>query len=86
MIDVAKYSIGRLRPNFRSVCKPIVDCTTNNTNKYHLDYECEEKDEFLLKESRLSFYSGHAAFSFYIAWYISVNFFLLFKMHFFIGF
>ncbi|CAG0918078.1 unnamed protein product [Notodromas monacha] len=64
--DVAKYSIGRLRPHFLSICQPDFDCSkTDDPFKYIEDYKCQGKDAFRIRESRLSFLSGHASFSFY---------------------
>lgn len=78
MVDVAKYSIGRLRPNFMDTCRPTVgylNCTINQNYIEH--FECTKGTPNEIKESRLSFYSGHSAFSFYATWYTSVSFFIL---------
>uniref|UniRef100_A0A8R1U448 AcidPPc domain-containing protein n=1 Tax=Onchocerca volvulus TaxID=6282 RepID=A0A8R1U448_ONCVO len=40
-----------------------------NSHEYITDFECTGTDRYLIHESMLSFYSGHAAFSFYAAWY-----------------
>ena len=75
--EIAKYTIGRLRPHFLTVCGPQL---TPQLCKDEFGYEkfvtepedviCENikngnytKRE--LHEARLSFLSGHAAFSFY---------------------
>ncbi|KAG5286280.1 hypothetical protein AALO_G00013090 [Alosa alosa] len=58
LTDLAKFTIGRPRPNFLAVCAPIsctgyvlnINCTGNNRN---------------VTESRLSFYSGHSSFGMY---------------------
>ncbi|TRY81664.1 hypothetical protein DNTS_025988 [Danionella cerebrum] len=58
LTDMAKYTIGRLRPNFLAVCAPEacvgymlqINCTGNPRN---------------VTESRLSFYSGHSSFGMY---------------------
>ncbi|XP_030629766.1 phospholipid phosphatase 2 isoform X2 [Chanos chanos] len=58
LTEMAKFTIGRPRPNFMDVCKPIVckgymtelNCTGNIRN---------------VTESRLSFYSGHSSFGMY---------------------
>ncbi|KAL1021982.1 hypothetical protein UPYG_G00020720 [Umbra pygmaea] len=58
LTDLAKFTIGRPRPNFLSVCNPVVcsgymqqiNCTGNLRN---------------VTESRLSFYSGHSSFGMY---------------------
>ncbi|KAM8887388.1 phospholipid phosphatase 1-like [Spinachia spinachia] len=64
LTDVAKYSIGRLRPNFLAVCKPAwngIDCKAGG---YIENFTCTG-DKFLVDEARLSFYSGHSSFSMY---------------------
>ncbi|XP_010884674.2 phospholipid phosphatase 2 [Esox lucius] len=58
LTDLAKFTIGRPRPNFLTVCNPTVcsgymvqlNCTGNPRN---------------VTESRLSFYSGHSSFGMY---------------------
>ncbi|KAK7865090.1 hypothetical protein R5R35_014626 [Gryllus longicercus] len=65
--DIAKYSIGRLRPHFFDVCDPMINCTDPyNRYRYIIDFECRKThDKHLLKEMRLSFPSGHSSFSAY---------------------
>lgn len=64
--DVAKYSIGRLRPHFFDVCDPMIDCTNSSNHfRYILNFKCRNTDANLLKEMRLSFPSGHSSFSAY---------------------
>jgi phosphatidate phosphatase len=70
--DIGKYTIGRLRPHFLSVCQPILPDGTNCTNpanfhKYIIDFTCgnENASKRKLKEMRLSFPSGHSSFSMY---------------------
>ncbi|PAV77832.1 hypothetical protein WR25_19968 isoform C [Diploscapter pachys] len=70
IIDITKYTIGRQRPHFMEVCKPTVgydSCLT--PDKYITEFECQGTQQRLVKESMLSFYSGHSAFSFYAAWF-----------------
>ncbi|KAL2096847.1 hypothetical protein ACEWY4_006054 [Coilia grayii] len=58
LTDLAKFTIGRPRPNFMAVCNPTsckgyvlnINCTGNPRN---------------VTESRLSFYSGHSSFGMY---------------------
>lgn len=70
MVDIAKYTIGRQRPHFLAVCKPKgIDKCPIDSHEYITNFECTGTDQYLLRESVLSFYSGHAAFSFYAAWY-----------------
>lgn len=61
--DIGKYSIGRLRPHFLSVCKPDTaqyDCTSG-----YITADICTGDQSLIREARLSFPSGHASFSSY---------------------
>ncbi|XP_035020834.2 phospholipid phosphatase 1 [Hippoglossus stenolepis] len=64
LTDVAKYSIGRLRPNFVAVCQPEWDRINCKTGGYIENFTCTG-DKFLVDEARLSFYSGHSSFSMY---------------------
>lgn len=70
---VAKYSIGRLRPNFIEVCQLDILKICDSEYKYIQEYECQNPDKKMVLDAHLSFYSAHSAFSFYIALYISVN-------------
>lgn len=67
---IGKKTIGRLRPNFLSVCQPPADLFTNlcNTavsgNTYlipEVDFQCNNPDKADISESRLSFPSGHSS-------------------------
>jgi len=65
-VDVAKYNVGRLRPNFIDNCRPYFtidgspyDCqNTSKPSEYIDDYQCINHD---YKESLLSFPSGHTS-------------------------
>ncbi|KAM4022644.1 phospholipid phosphatase 3 isoform 1-T1 [Anomaloglossus baeobatrachus] len=66
--DIAKVSIGRLRPNFIEVCNPdfsLINCTAGYIEKY----ECRGL-ESKVTEARKSFFSGHASFSMYTMLYL----------------
>uniref|UniRef100_A0A0N4UJA9 AcidPPc domain-containing protein n=1 Tax=Dracunculus medinensis TaxID=318479 RepID=A0A0N4UJA9_DRAME len=43
-----------------------------NSHKYITDFECTGTEKRLIHESMLSFYSGHSAFSFYVACFTSL--------------
>ncbi|NP_956247.2 phospholipid phosphatase 2b [Danio rerio] len=70
LTDLAKYTIGRPRPNFLAVCAPKVckgfvnlnNCTGNPAD---------------VTEARLSFYSGHSSFAMYcmlfLAFYVQAR-------------
>ncbi|XP_017284264.1 phospholipid phosphatase 3 isoform X2 [Kryptolebias marmoratus] len=67
--DIAKVSVGRMRPHFLDVCKPnfaTIDCSLG----YITNYTCtgEESD---VQEARKSFFSGHASFSLYTMLYLA---------------
>ncbi|KAG0726125.1 Phospholipid phosphatase 1 [Chionoecetes opilio] len=69
--DIAKYSVGRLRPHFISICKP--DWSKINCNLTYIDpIPCTNDDAHRMKESRLSFPSGHASFSAYTMVYLVI--------------
>ncbi|XP_023037795.1 putative phosphatidate phosphatase isoform X2 [Drosophila willistoni] len=77
--DIAKYSIGRLRPHFIAVCQPIMpDGSTcdsaSNAGKYIQDFTCAGVGSTprMLKEMRLSFPSGHSSFTFYTMVYVAL--------------
>ncbi|XP_055316381.1 putative phosphatidate phosphatase [Sitodiplosis mosellana] len=76
--DIAKYSIGRLRPHFFDVCKPILLDGTNcsddiNRGRYIENFKClGDSGERLLKEVHLSFPSGHSSFSCYTMLYCAI--------------
>lgn len=66
--DIAKVSIGRLRPHFLAVCNP--DFTKINCSLgYIQDYECRGLSNKVM-EARKSFFSGHASFSMYTMLYL----------------
>ncbi|XP_051039030.1 phospholipid phosphatase 1 isoform X2 [Phodopus roborovskii] len=63
LTDIAKYSIGRLRPHFLAVCD--LDWSKINCSDGYIEtYVCRGNAE-KVKEGRLSFYSGHSSFSMY---------------------
>ncbi|XP_054277843.1 putative phosphatidate phosphatase isoform X2 [Macrosteles quadrilineatus] len=66
LTDIAKYTIGRLRPHFWSVCQPSIDCSLPQyQNTYIIDFTCKGDNARLIREGRLSFLSGHSSFSAY---------------------
>ncbi|XP_028283001.1 phospholipid phosphatase 3-like isoform X1 [Parambassis ranga] len=66
--DIAKVSVGRLRPHFLDVCKPDFS-TINCSLGYITDYQCQGL-ESKVQEARKSFFSGHASFSMYTMLYL----------------
>ncbi|XP_048066738.1 phospholipid phosphatase 1 [Megalobrama amblycephala] len=70
LTDIAKYTIGRLRPHFLTVCKPhwsLIDCKSG----YIENFTCTG-DPTLTNEGRLSFYSGHSSFSMYCMMFLAL--------------
>ncbi|XP_010189634.1 PREDICTED: lipid phosphate phosphohydrolase 3-like, partial [Mesitornis unicolor] len=67
--DIAKVSVGRLRPHFLEVCN--LDFSTINCSKgiYIQNYTCRGSDS-KVQEARKSFFSGHASFSLYTMLYL----------------
>ncbi|XP_071100343.1 phospholipid phosphatase 1-like [Haliotis cracherodii] len=68
--DIGKYSIGRLRPHFISVCQP--DLNTVCAEGYAQHDACQGSDAQKIAEARLSFPSGHASISFFGMTYFAV--------------
>ncbi|TSK58132.1 Phospholipid phosphatase 3 [Bagarius yarrelli] len=67
--DIAKVSVGRMRPHFLHVCDP--DYTQINCSAgYITDYVCRGNDS-KVQEARKSFFSGHASFSMYTMLYLA---------------
>ncbi|KAK2491952.1 hypothetical protein MC885_008580 [Smutsia gigantea] len=66
--DIAKVSIGRLRPHFLSVCNPDFS-QINCSEGYIQNYKCRG-DDSKVQEARKSFFSGHASFSMFTMLYL----------------
>ncbi|XP_067872317.1 phospholipid phosphatase 2-like [Heterodontus francisci] len=69
LTDVAKYTVGRLRPSFLALCKPnmsLVDCS-----QYVQSDVCTGAASDIT-EARLSFYSGHSSFGMYCMVFLSL--------------
>ena len=76
--EIGKYSIGRLRPNFVSGCRPNISLSTCVTGQYITDFTClavsmPSTENFL----RTSFPSGHASSSAFSMIYVIVSVFNL---------
>ncbi|XP_047411940.1 phospholipid phosphatase 1 isoform X3 [Sciurus carolinensis] len=70
LTDIAKYSIGRLRPHFLDVCD-LDWSKINCSDGYIENYMCRGNAE-KVKEGRLSFYSGHSSFSMYCMLFLAL--------------
>lgn len=79
ILNITKYSVGRLRPNFLAVCKPSINTSTiaacGDAATYIQHYICLGKDQALIKDGRLSFFSGHTSHAFYYAAFLIVSFY-----------
>ncbi|XP_034015951.1 phospholipid phosphatase 2 [Thalassophryne amazonica] len=65
MTDLAKYTIGRPRPNFFALCAPSA------CEGFMLQLNCTGSPHNVT-ESRLSFYSGHSSFGMYSMLFLSL--------------
>lgn len=66
VVDIGKKLIGRLRPHFLTVCQPDTNLY-NCTDGYITADVCTNPDIAVVAEARLSFPSGHAAMSAFVA-------------------
>uniref|UniRef100_A0A3B3X1K1 Phosphatidic acid phosphatase type 2/haloperoxidase domain-containing protein n=1 Tax=Poecilia mexicana TaxID=48701 RepID=A0A3B3X1K1_9TELE len=71
LTDIAKYSIGRLRPHFLDVCKPDWKLINCSAGVYIENFNCTG-DLKMVNEGRLSFYSGHSSFSMYCMLFLAL--------------
>ncbi|XP_016927788.2 putative phosphatidate phosphatase [Drosophila suzukii] len=76
--NIAKYSVGRLRPHFFTLCQPRIngtDCSNPlNAGRYIEEFSCAAVDitSKQFKDMRLSFPSGHASFACYSMLYLVI--------------
>lgn len=71
--NLGKYTIGRLRPHYIDVCKPIFTATNLTRNDcrikeyfiYEIDYICSNVNTKRFHDAHLSFPSGHASTTVY---------------------
>jgi len=84
--EIAKYTIGRLRPHFLTLCQPKLDSELCDDEYGYKKFVTEQEDEICmglernggnitkkqLHEARLSFLSGHSSFSFYCGTFLIV--------------
>lgn len=67
--DIAKVSVGRMRPHFMDVCQPDFS-SINCSLGYITSYTCTGPHS-KVQEARKSFFSGHASFSMYTMLYLA---------------
>ncbi|XP_076112969.1 phospholipid phosphatase 3-like isoform X1 [Mytilus galloprovincialis] len=77
--DIAKYSLGRLRPHYLSLCKPAILSNCSTKTGYIETHDCTSTDTDALQEARLSFPSGHTSFAFFCMLYLVVYLQIKFK-------
>ncbi|TKR60555.1 hypothetical protein L596_027785 [Steinernema carpocapsae] len=72
IMNMTKYTVGRLRPHFIDLCKPNVTLANcSSTHQYIENYVCESgADAKLIVDAHLSFFSGHTSNAFFFALYI----------------
>jgi len=83
--EIAKYTIGRLRPHFLTLCQPNMSDLLCKDKEFYRYVTESEGDICLglvtnggnttlkqLREARLSFMSGHSTFSFYCSSFLGV--------------
>ncbi|CAG5127276.1 unnamed protein product [Candidula unifasciata] len=69
LTDMAKFSLGRLRPHFLALCNP--DFSKFNCSDGYITADvCTFKESFTAMDARLSFPSGHSSFSMYCMLYV----------------
>ncbi|XP_033981665.1 phospholipid phosphatase 1 isoform X1 [Trematomus bernacchii] len=71
LTDIAKYSIGRLRPHFLDVCRPDWNSINCSVGDYIETFTCQG-DAKMVNQGRLSFYSGHSSFSMYCMLFLAL--------------
>ncbi|XP_047997072.1 putative phosphatidate phosphatase [Leguminivora glycinivorella] len=66
--EILKQIIGRLRPHFIDVCRPVYNVSDPaNANGFIQVYSCTDPNDSRVKELSLSFPSAHASFAMYVA-------------------
>ncbi|XP_042562092.1 phospholipid phosphatase 3-like [Clupea harengus] len=71
LTNMAKLSIGRLRPNFLSVCNVTYASLNCSPGMYIPHIDCKQSNEKMVEEARKSFFSGHASFAMYTMLYLA---------------
>lgn len=71
LTNMAKLSVGRLRPNFLSVCNITYSSISCTAGEYIDRPPCQQTNTKLIEEARKSFFSGHASFAMYTMMYLA---------------
>ncbi|XP_047428089.1 phosphatidic acid phosphatase type 2D [Mugil cephalus] len=71
LTNMAKLSVGRLRPNFLSVCNVTYESIKCVAGNYVSQVTCRQPNHKMVEEARKSFFSGHASFAMYTMLYLA---------------
>uniref|UniRef100_A0A3Q2WU94 Phosphatidic acid phosphatase type 2D n=3 Tax=Haplochromini TaxID=319058 RepID=A0A3Q2WU94_HAPBU len=71
LTNMAKLSVGRLRPHFLSVCGITYASLNCTPGTYIETVTCRQPDHQLEEEARKSFFSGHASFAMFTMLYLA---------------
>lgn len=71
LTNMAKLSVGRLRPNFLSVCNVTYASLGCVPGSYVSQVTCRQPNYKMVEEARKSFFSGHASFAMYTMVYLA---------------
>ncbi|KAJ8345351.1 hypothetical protein SKAU_G00295440 [Synaphobranchus kaupii] len=71
LTNMAKLSVGRLRPHFLSACSITYASLNCTPGTYIPKVTCQQSDQHVLDEARKSFFSGHASFAMYTMLYLA---------------
>ncbi|XP_058495773.1 phospholipid phosphatase 3-like [Solea solea] len=71
LTNMAKLSVGRLRPHFLSVCGVTYASLNCTPGSYVATVSCRQSDHPSEEEARKSFFSGHASFAMYTMLYLA---------------
>ncbi|KAG7504436.1 hypothetical protein JOB18_008757 [Solea senegalensis] len=71
LTNMAKLSVGRLRPNFLSVCNITYASINCSPGSYVAEPNCKQTNQKMVEEARKSFFSGHASFAMYTMLYLA---------------
>ncbi|XP_070779212.1 phosphatidic acid phosphatase type 2D [Enoplosus armatus] len=71
LTNMAKLSVGRLRPNFMSVCNVTYASINCTPGSYVPEVVCRQDNQKMVEEARKSFFSGHASFAMYTMLYLA---------------
>ncbi|XP_031683891.1 phospholipid phosphatase 3 [Oncorhynchus kisutch] len=71
LTNMAKLSVGRLRPNFLSVCNVTYASLNCVPGSYVAQVTCRQSKHKMVEEARKSFFSGHSSFAMYTMLYLA---------------